>query len=221
MKGTAVLLLIAAVLAAVVLGVLSMDTDLTAPPQPLATAMGAAGIALALFLAADSWRRAGRGPAAQTLASLFLGFCFLLTAPAWSAYRHIDRWQDLARLGSQIKAETSGHPLILLAPDETTRAFVDLYVGEGILSVPESDAAVRLEKLAALAAGNTAARVLVEIDGREFSPTMSRITGAFKHRPNAGASAWELPWLAAAHLRLSKRFSLPNGRRYALLEPAV
>ena len=63
--------------------------------------------------------------------------------------------------------------------------------------------------------------MLVQIEGREYGPLLSRLAGACKHKDVAGPQAWELGWLQDAHLKIAKRYSLPNGRRYALLEPAV
>jgi 4-amino-4-deoxy-L-arabinose transferase-like glycosyltransferase len=225
MKGTAVLLIIAAVLAALVMAILMMDAQAPSRPAAHTTAIAiivaAAGIMLALYLAADSWSRADRGSGRGALAAMFFSFSSLLIAPAWFAYGQIDRWQNLAQIGSEVKADTLGRPLILLAPDETTRALVDLYVGAEVLLVPEADVRGRMRTLARFTAQNPASRVLVQIDGRDYSPLIAKIAGAFKHKENTGAIAWELAWLAEAHLRIAKRYSLPNGRRYALLEPAA
>jgi len=224
MKGTAVLLIIAAVFAAIALKLLTLDAQSTAQPEAQPARMpiiiAAAGILSALYLAIDSWRRADRAAGSGALGAMFFSFGALLIAPAWSAYSQIDRWQNLAQLGSQIKADILGRPLILMAPDETTRALVDLYVGTRILLVPEADVRGRMRALAQITAQNPASRVLIQIEGREYSPLISTLAGALKRKENSGATAWEPAWLEVAHLRIAKRYALPNGRRYALLEPA-
>ena len=128
----------------------------------------------------------------------------------------IDRWQNLANLGAQIKADVAGHPLILLAPDETTRALVDLYVSTQVALVPDQNIAGRL---AQLTVRTPQARVLVQIEGRSFSPLIAKLNGSFKRRTAGENRTWNPGWLAEVHLRLSRRYELPNGRRYALLEP--
>ncbi len=42
-------------------------------------------------------------------------------------YRRVDGWQDLAAIGAALRRDADRRPLILFGPDETTRAFVDMY----------------------------------------------------------------------------------------------
>ena len=217
LRGTAVLIVIAAVLAAVVLTILAFDSQAFAQMQPLRMTLAAAGIAIALYLAVDSWRSANRADGLSAIGSLFFAFCALLIAPAWLAYSQIDRWQDLEQLGTQIQQETTGHPLLLLAPDETTRAFVDLYVTTRTVVIPETDAARGYRNLKYLNGLDRSNRVLVQIEGRQYGPEIARIHAWLKRRTPAPADG--LAWAASAGLQLRQIYALPNGRRYAVLEP--
>ena len=51
----------------------------------------------------------------------------VVSSPAWEIYRHVDKWQDLGSIGRAIARDSADRPLILLGPDETTRAFIDMY----------------------------------------------------------------------------------------------
>lgn len=219
LRGTAVLIVVAAVLAAGVLTILAFDSQAFAQMQPLRMTLAAAGIAIALYLAVDSWRSANRADGLSAIGSLFFAFCALLIAPAWLAYSQIDRWQDLAQLGAQIQQDTAGHPLLLFGPDETTRAFVDLYVTTRTVVIPETDAAHGYRNLKYLNSLDRSNRVLVQIEGRQYSPGIARINTWLKRRAQPPAD--ELVWAPAARLQLRQIYALPNGRRYAVLEPAA
>ena len=216
LRGSAVLLVVAALLAAAAVLILVLDADTALSSHTAALALGATGIVVSLCCALDAWRSAARGPSGPALGALFGALCALLIGPSWFAYGQIDRWQNLANLGAQIKADVAGHPLILLAPDETTRALVDLYVSTQVALVPDQNIAGRL---AQLTVRTPQARVLVQIEGRSFSPLIAKLNGSFKRRTAGENRTWNPGWLADVHLRLSRRYELPNGRRYALLDP--
>lgn len=218
LRGTAVLIVVAAVLAAGVLTTLAFVSQAFAQMQPLRMTLAAAGIAIALYLAVDSWRSANRAGGLSAIGSLLFAFCALLIAPAWLAYSQIDRWQDLGQLGAQIQQDTTGHPLLLLGPDETTRAFVDLYVTTRTVVIPESDAAHGYSNLKYLNGLDRSNRVLVQLEGRQYSPGIARINTWLKRRAQPPKN--ELAWASAAGLQLRQIYALPNGRRYAVLEPA-
>ena len=60
----------------------------------------------------------------------------LLAGPASQLYRQVEGWQDLARIGRAIAADADGRPLILFAPDETTRALIDMYTRPSVALIP-------------------------------------------------------------------------------------
>ncbi len=220
LRGTAAMIMIAALLAAAVLTMLAFDSDSFAQAKPLLMVIAAAGLGLALYLSVDAWLNAARPAYLGAAASLFAAWCCLLCAPAWLAYTQINRWQDLAALGEQIARDASGHPLLLFAPDETTRAFVDLYVGPVAAIVPEADAARGYAELHRAGGTHGDARILTQVEGRDYSPAVARLNGWLKRPPPKPASE-ELAWASAASLHLWKLYSLPNGRRYALLQPML
>jgi 4-amino-4-deoxy-L-arabinose transferase-like glycosyltransferase len=223
-RGTAILLILASAAAVAAWAVLRQDSDNTFGSVALAWA--GVGVAASVALAVRAWRGAGQGAASRTLAALFLSYVALLIAPAWTLYGEVDRGQDLARMGGWIKADVGNRPLILIGPDETTRAFVDMHVSTQVERIPEAElphaapeAGRRIASQVRAAAGRP--YLLVQIDGRGYSAAIRRIAGRLvKGEDRVDIEAWSPPWLADSGLRIVKRYGLPNGRRYALLEPA-
>ena len=217
LRGTAVLLILATLLAAALLTLLAFDSPSFAQAQPLLMVLAAAGIGVALYLCVAAWTDAAQPSGVGPAAALFAAFCCLLCAPAWLAYTQINRWQDLSLLGAQIKHDLAGEPLLLLDADETTRAFVDLYVSERVGLVPQADALAGFAAVHRLMPARSRGRLLVQIDGRDYSPMVARVNHWLKRRPPKSVDE-ELAWVAGAALRLDKVYALPNGRRYALLQ---
>ncbi|MBS0613326.1 MAG: glycosyltransferase family 39 protein [Proteobacteria bacterium] len=216
LRATAALIIIAAMLAAAALTILAFDSPSFVQTKPALMIVAAAGLGLALYTAADAWINAPR-TALMATASLFFGFCCLLSAPCWLAYTQINRWQDLSVLGTQIRADLDGAPLILLAPDETTRAFVDLYVSAHVAQAGSDRQGQDAAALRALLTDHAGARILAQVEGRNYSPGVLRISRLLKRREPRTAEQ-ELAWALAAGLRPAHLYALPNGRRYALFE---
>lgn len=221
LRATSALIIIATVLGAAALTILAFDSPSFAQMKPALMIVAAAGMGLALYMAIDAWMNASRTPLMSAV-SLFFGFCCLLSAPCWLGYAQINRWQDLSVLGAQIRADLRDTPLALLAPDETTRAFVDLYVGtRASAENPDSGAsqpdAGTLRRILHDGRGTA---VLVQVDGRSYSPGLLRLNRALGRREPRSVDQ-ELAWAESAGLRPSHVYALPNGRRYALFEPAL
>lgn len=193
---------------------------LIAPGVPgISIAISALGLVAAAILAAraDSAVRGGEMRRAQL--ELVLAYCVLLTVPAWQLYREIDTWQDLPSLAKAIESDAAGRPLILMAPDETTRAIIDMYARSDAELVRGPLDAAALAVLRDRMAREPRARVVTLLPGRELTGAFSRSGERF----GIGASRRneELPaWIGASGLRIAHRYALPNGRRYALLEAA-
>ncbi len=180
--------------------------------------IGAFGViaAAALAFMADAAARRGlmqRGPYLLALA-----YCLLLGLPAAVIYRVVDGWQDLPAIGRAIGPDSAGGTLILMAPDETTRAFVDMYARTDAdpVKAPLDDRAIG--RLKELMAAHPDAFVAAQWPGRETTPTLRRVAHALGIRlepvpPGAATPAWA----AAAGLTVMHLYALPNGRRYALL----
>jgi 4-amino-4-deoxy-L-arabinose transferase-like glycosyltransferase len=180
-------------------------------------AIAALGLLAAALLAirADSAARHDRTQHAQL--ALLLAYCLLLIVPAWPLYREVNAWQDLPSVAQAIESDSRGRPLMLIAPDETTRAVIDMYARTDAELVPGPLGAAALSDLRARLAREPDAFVVTLLPGRELVGELRRTA----ERLDARALDDELPtWIAASGLKIAHRYALPNGRRYALLESA-
>jgi 4-amino-4-deoxy-L-arabinose transferase-like glycosyltransferase len=212
LRGTAYLLLIAMLLIAGAGAVLLAPG---ASSGPLAiTALGLLAAAV-LAIRADSAAR--QQSTQRATRALLLAYCVLLIVPAWPLYRQVDAWQDLQSVAHAIESDSRGRPLILMAPDETTQAVIDMYARSELVLVPGPLGATALEDLRARLARAPDALVVTLLPGRELVGVLRQSAERFDSRLLDD----ELPsWIAASGLRVAHRYALPNGRRYALLEAA-
>jgi 4-amino-4-deoxy-L-arabinose transferase-like glycosyltransferase len=214
LRVTALLLLIAA---GVFGGCIALAIEWWQPPE-LALAISIVGLIAAILGALIAEHSARRGRLARGLLALILAYCALLTLPASQLYRAVDVWQDLASVARAVRSDSAGHALILMAPDETTRAIVDLYARTNAEVVEGPVDSAALARLRQRLAGGASALVLTQLPGRES-------VGALKRAQEwLGVDELErerVPgWILPARLRILHRYSVPNGRRYALLEAA-
>jgi len=181
--------------------------------------ISALGLTAAAVLAVHASSAAGRGHMPGGLLALLLAYCVLLIGPASQLYRRVDAWQDLPSIGRAIEADTAGRPLLLMAPDETTRALIDLYSrpSVGLIAGPIDSRSI--EVLHQDLAREPRAFVLVQLPGRGITPTFRRIASRLG-LDLATPGSLETPpaWAAGLPLRMAHAYALPNGRRYALLE---
>jgi 4-amino-4-deoxy-L-arabinose transferase-like glycosyltransferase len=156
------------------------------------------GLLAATALAMRAWG-AARHETAHSLWCLLLAYCALLIGPASQIYRVVDTWQDLAKISRAVEFDAAGNPLILLSPDETTRAMIDMYARTSVARIegPIDAAALARVQAAAAAAPNT----LFLVQVRSSSPDLES----------------SLPWMRPASLHPLHSYSLPHGRRYVLL----
>ena len=227
-RATAVLLAAAVLVSAAAARIVSADA------ATLAAAL--LGVAGATLLLARARRCAPQG----ALPLMMLAWCVLLIVPAAPIYRQINHWQALDTIGRAVAADTAGRPLILLAPDETTLALIDLYgvradvrpdgrAGGGaggaggvqasaatpsftVIEAPLDAAA--LQRLDGALASQPGARALVQLAGRTLTPPLATLA-RWLHRSEPKDSP--PPWAEDPHLTVRARYALPNGRRYALL----
>ncbi|MGO9946193.1 MAG: hypothetical protein ACLPWG_05015, partial [Steroidobacteraceae bacterium] len=122
----------------------------------------------------------------------------------------VDRWQDLAKIGVAVKHDAAGGPLILLAPDETTRAMIDMYARTSVDRVPGPIDAAVIDRVRMLAAAAPDSFFLVLVPGGARG--LDLLSG---REPTVEAA---LPWRQSAGLEIAHSYSLPHGRRYALLK---
>jgi 4-amino-4-deoxy-L-arabinose transferase-like glycosyltransferase len=214
LRGTAYLMLAAMLVFAAAGAVLFASS---APGGALAIAAFGLAAAALLAMTAESAARHGRPGRAQL--ALLLAYCVLLSVPAWPLYREVDAWQDLPSVARAIESDARRRPLILMAPDETTRAIIDMYARTDAELVRGPLDTAALVALRERLAREPDARVVTLLPGRELEGAFLRIAERFK--PGAAALDDELPrWIGASGLEVAQRYALPNGRRYALLEAA-
>jgi hypothetical protein len=161
----------------------------------------------------------------RALLAMLLAYCALLVGPASAIYGEVDAWQNLAAIGRAIGHDAAGRPLVLVAPDETTRAFIDMYTRTSVDWIPGPK--VPEDRLKALIDADPRTEVVMLLPGRR-----GRALAELAARWRAGSRVAEAapldddalpPWATDAALRIARRYALPNGRRYALLarEPAA
>ncbi len=210
LRGTAALLLISAILGAAGVGLAGFDGWATMSSRASYLFIAFVGLGTSVSFALRAWGAARTRPL-EGHWSLLVAYVALLTLPASQLYAQVDQWQDLRLLGQVVAADTDGKPLILLEPDETTRAFVDMYAS------PRATLATTPAAAAAAAVAQHGF-ILVQLPGRA-GPRQTRLAALHLSPPNE-SMAEQLPWLAASPLQIVSTPSLPNGRRYALLEPS-
>jgi 4-amino-4-deoxy-L-arabinose transferase-like glycosyltransferase len=217
-RSTAALLVLAALAFGAALTVVASDASGAAAVLQAAGALGVIGAAI---LACMAERAARRGIMLRGPYLLVLAYCLLLTLPAAAIYRSVDRWQDLPSIGRSLGVDSSGAPLLLMAPDETTRAFVDMFARTDAdpIEAPSPDRAIEpLRKALAL---RPDALVFAQWPGRDLTPSIRRIAGSLGIKLEPPPSERSDPaWAASAGLRVVHLYALPNGRRYALLQRA-
>ena len=218
LRATSVLLLLGVVIFVAALAVAGADAWNTMSSHMAFIVISAVGLGLAAALALRAWT-AARDHVQQAQWSLLFAYCALLVGPASQVYTLVDTWQDLGSIARAIERDAAGKPLILFAPDETTRAIIDMYARTTVDLIPGPIDMASVEHLRADAAAAPQSLVVVLLPGRAGSIAQQLRFGS-RRDPSARRSDGqpELPWLQSAGLRMAKSYALPNGRRYALLE---
>jgi hypothetical protein len=180
------------------------------------------GLMSAAACAVFAWRVAGRGLMLHGLFGLLLAYCTLLAAPASQIYRRVDAWQDLATIGRAIGRDAAGRAVVLFAPDETTRAFIDMYTRRPVELIPGPVTAMSTERLRAQLAADPQTLVVTLVPGRSESRTFRELKRSLgldrspqMQRPD---SVPPPAWASELQLRIAHLYALPNGRRYAVLD---
>jgi 4-amino-4-deoxy-L-arabinose transferase-like glycosyltransferase len=226
LRATSILLLLAALGFAAALCVIGVDSWDTMPSHADFIAISAAGLIVAAALALRAWSAATpiRGGLQRAQWSLLLAYCTLLVGPASQVYSRVDTWQDLASVARAIEKDAADRPLILFAPDETTRAMIDMYARTDVVLIAGPIDSGAILRLRAAALADPQSLIVVQFPGH--SPARGRLHELAQRlnrgsRPRAApeqAAESALSWLPNSGFRLAMSYSLPNGRRYALLE---
>jgi 4-amino-4-deoxy-L-arabinose transferase-like glycosyltransferase len=209
LRATAAMLLLGVAVLAVALILVSAASWSSIPRHGVFVAISGAGLLMAAFFSARAWAVAGRQAPYCQLA-LLLAYCALLIGPVSQAYRPVDAWQNLAQIGRAGAHGAAGRRLILLAPDETTRAFIDMYARTSVDRIAGPSDAAGIEGVRAAAAAATPDSLFLVQLPKEPPPRLP-----WRGQPPEPALP---PWIAAANLAPIKIYSLPYGRRYALLQ---
>ncbi|MDP8984018.1 MAG: glycosyltransferase family 39 protein [Pseudomonadota bacterium] len=222
LRATAVLLLLSIAVIAAAAGLAGLDSWDTMHGRIAFVALTSLGLGSAALCAIAGWRAAGRGLLLRALFGLLLAYCALLVGPASQIYRQVDTWQDLGSVGRLIRRDAAGRVMILFAPDETTRALIDMYARPSVELIPGPITSASTERLRADLASHPRSLVVTQLPGRSESGALRALEQRFGwgRLATMRRSASPVPpaWASELQLRVAHLYALPNGRRYALLE---
>ena len=207
LRATSALLLLGVVIFIVALGVIAADAWNSIDSHASFILISALGLIAAAALAVRAWT-AARGQPLLAQGSLLLAYCALLAGPASQVYSRVDAWQDLGSIARAIEKDAGDKPLILFAPDETTRAMIDMYARTRVGLIPGPIDAAAIGRLKAAAAAAPQSLVIVQLPGR----------ASWRGREPAPEARSALSWLTEAGLSPAHSYSLPHGRRYIVLQ---
>jgi 4-amino-4-deoxy-L-arabinose transferase-like glycosyltransferase len=213
LRATSVLLLISTAVLALIAGAVRLDAGASLGVPALFIGASCLGVILAVLLALRAWNSAKRN-IAMAQCALLAAYGALLLGPVAAIYGQVNRWQNLESVAREVRRDTMGSPLLLLTPDETTRAIVDMYVSTSVPIVAGPLDPTKMVE-ASQASADSAGYILALLPGRgpPQNPWLAQ------HLPGAKNA---LPaWADFSGLRSVKQYVLPNGRRYALLKSAA
>jgi 4-amino-4-deoxy-L-arabinose transferase-like glycosyltransferase len=227
LRWTRRLVALIAALFALALAVLALGAATSRPGAPWAVALEVAPYALAalatLAAATVGLRRAAqaqrRGDVLRSFAWTCAAYITAFCVSALAVFPTVDRWQDLPALARRIRVESEHRDLALLDPDETTIAMLDLGLRTRFVSLQTHAASARHVVGGWFARHGARARVLVLLPGHargELTPLLEGVHVMDRGGPGDGV-AGDLQ--AEGIARIARRYSLPQGRRYALLAP--
>ncbi len=217
LRATSVMLLLGVLVFAALLSIIAAGDWSAVKSHADFMVIPTVGLGLAAWFALRAWS-AARSRARLAFQCLLLSYCMLLVAPASQLYSQVDTWQDLASIARAIQRDATGKPLILFAPDETTRAIIDMYARTGVELIPGPVDAAAIEHLKADVEAAPCSYVVAQLSGRiNAAQRLAETLGLRKASPSPDGEQ-RPPWSEAAGLRLARSYSLPNGRRYALFE---
>ena len=221
LRATSALLLLGVLLFIAALSAIAVDGWNTMNSHADFIVTSAVGLIISAWLALRAGAAARRQPQ-RAQWSLLLSYSTLLVAPASQVYARVDAWQNLASIARHMEHDAAGKPLILFAPDETTRAMVDMYARTTVDLVRGPIDAAAIDRLRAQTDTAPQSLIVVQLPHRQ-SGVAQRLAHFFGVPGNGSTALPDTgsppPWADVARLRLAKSYSLPNGRRYGLLEP--
>ena len=203
---------------AIVLGILAAaERDPSIVIADLVVAAGVVPVTLMALRFAATLQRSK--DYAASIAASYAAYAIAFTLTGLLALPVIDRWQDLGALARRIERDCVGCELAVLDADETTIAMLDhrLRTAFTALSARPDEAPAVVARW--LGSHGAQAHVLVLLPGHAAGD-VTRLMGRWYP---LGASDDGLAGAVAAtgSARISRRYELPQGRRYALLSAAV
>ncbi len=222
LRATSVLLLLSVPAIAAAAALVGLDSWDVMHARIAFVAVTSLGLVSATVCAISVWRAAGRGLFLRGMCGLLLAYCALLVGPAPQIYRQVDAWQDLRTIGRHIARDAAGRGVILFAPDETTRALVDMYARPSVGLIPGPITKMSTESLRSRLASDPRSLVVTQLPGRSESRILRELEERFGLERLATTQRFDNPvlppWSAELQLHVAHLYALPNGRRYALLE---
>ena len=218
LTGTRVLVGVVAVVCAAALALLAAAAHQSrARSIDILVAVAVMTLVWAVLSFAAKLQRAGRYEASLGATYAAYAVAFALTARLLLPI--VDRWQDLPGLAAQISRDSSGGVLAVLDPDETTIAMLDhpLRVEFTRLEVAPQDSPALVA--AWLHGRGPADHLLVMLPGHASGDLSRLLSRWLQITPPDDGIAGTLS--AAGVARISARYELPQGRRYALLSSAA
>jgi 4-amino-4-deoxy-L-arabinose transferase-like glycosyltransferase len=221
-RATSALLALAALVFAFAVVVVGRDSWDLMHTREAFVAVSVIGLAASVACAVSAWRAAGGRPQAAASA-LLLAYCALLVGPASQLYGRVDTWQDLESIGRAVGRDAHGRPLVLFAADETTRALIDMYAGTSATFIPGPIGASAEAALRRRLAEDPQSVIVSQLPSQNDSRTLRQLAavlGLATRWAAVQSDARAPPWAADVGLHVEHVYSLPNGRRYALLAAA-
>ena len=195
LRATAVLLMISVLVVFIAGAVIGIDAWSDMQAQGIYVALLVAGGGVAAAYAIGAWRTNRDSFAMQRY--LVVSFLALLTGPLLAIYVEVNDWQDLPSIARALATDADSKPLALLHPDETTRAMIDMYTRDAVPMVAQADATP------------AGALLFEQLPGRA-GPRSAIIAKLLHARPEQAVQPSGT---------LIREYQLPNGRRYALVDP--
>lgn len=160
----------------------------------------------------------GRVPALNRLG---LAYALLLSVGVLHLYVTANRWQDLSEVAAGTEAARSRGPLVLWRPDETTLAWVDLYLKkkpQQIFYGDQASATASLEPLLSYLETTPQAQVLALAEKKRWP--LSRWIQFLRTgvtQPSSNASNDGGLFAGRTDFNIDYSYEAPGGRRYVLM----
>jgi len=222
LRATSALLLLATIVISAAVVVIGRDSWDMLNAHLVFVSVSALGLLGCAGFSISAWRAAGRGLLLRALYGLLLSYCALLIGPASQIYRCVDAWQDLAAIGHAIERDAAGRPMILFSPDETTRAFIDMYARTSVGFIPGPITPASTESLGKQLTQAPQSFVVIQLPERRGNQILREFAYFSEWKRFVASPSPDTDrapaWSSALRLRIAHIYALPNGRRYALLE---